>query len=319
MSRYNKVNVRAAAREYRERGYSRPDTCPFSSTPSGKAEAHSVWEIDGKPVRYALIAVLLDRAIGRALSLREERPPFGLIKTTGLNTDYRDEVVESLNLRNPFENLIYFMRNTLEAAARDEWSAIERMEGDEISRRVRSVYEGFRAISEFNIRYMLFERPDHADMIPHLTDEMVDSKLRFELNAGHKTALEWMSGVLGILPSVFISSFGEGASPGELGEIARRSYSLFRYAASMHIYDLETLERVSKKRHRLDPSVFRIDHESRRLVLRAEKRTELEELCSREKPHKSPRVGCPATVRFDEKSVAERLWHWHVDIAEQVW
>ncbi len=318
-------NIIPLARSIYQEGYIKPAIDPLSLKykPSSD-EAFQVWH-KNKPERNAIIGVLSDRIINRAIAAKPNHKPYGLVTINDTSETW--ETVLQIDDYDPFGKLQVHMRDTLGLALLQEISELEALSSKSRSGSVVpssvSAYERFLKILEFRQKYVI-NRP------------ISEANIELTIAEGLGTAVDVMSAALKVIPQVYRSKFPEDdMSTAVLLEIAGNSYPFIVGMAAQHqnTHDVQRTHvgrRVvfSFESFRFFPESFTLAASTNRL--RLDFKEEVKQDIARDADEKLSvlsadyndmliTTGCPALVPFNKESGIKKLWDWYLEIAEQIY
>ena len=296
----NRINITSVARQIREKGlgFDKPYVAQ-----GGFLEVFS----EVKPELYALTAIFADGIVKKAYEERVNRQPFGLITQ---DIGYHVAGYEDLQGVHPFIKISMCMRYTLMSSVDKE---IEEVEAGRSSPRLDPIYQRLKELVDL-LRYNCTNETDIARY----------KDVASLIKGGVNTATNVMAGIIGVIPRVD-RNLNDSQ---RLVQIARNSYPL---VAELAMINIENMQRVEF----LLPTLFGLpfpfkaryftiegaDNNSRLTISKngirelSKNGSSLEDLGV----GKSPTVGCPAMVNFEDGSAIKKLWDWHVEIAEKIY
>jgi hypothetical protein len=309
-------NIQPLARSMRDGGIVFPSEIrdPYKQV-CGKrsAQAYEIWN-NGKVERNALLAVLIDDVVDRAIADKPLHPPYGLM------TEKKGETVENFDPnKDSYVQLTLYIAGTLEEALELEmidWEkAIEEDTHQENHKPVVSAYWRLAEIIDWRQKYI--ERKGETD-------------LQLFIENGMGTAANHMVAFLRLIPKVFQQENPDKAPvPPELAELLRNSYYLIADLAAQHMYTFGEQEDILCDKHlfdtlRYNPNDF-IIHQTPHGPRLALKDTVLQKIKS--VPDQIPflvdesrvATGCPALVNFGGSSAVRKMWDWNVELAEKLY
>lgn len=312
----DRVNLAPLARKFHADGYHSPYTVDYlveDLVPDGK-EALEIRR-KAKPELYALGAVFSERIINRAYQAKATRPPFGLItgkKDKPVINGY--SVVEDFIPEYPFISLGVAMRDTLLLSMAEELAEVQIGSAPP---HLKSVYQRLEQILDYLHTYTPSLRP-------------VKGVATF-LHGGINTAVDVMSGVLGVIPQVCKREQGRIDNPEELLNMARNSYSLIARLAMGH--EELIIPGISLLKVGLSPTIFAPfasnlftiegDVDNARLAISTKGQEQIDhylpQVMDPDILNLSPTTGCIAMVNFGNGSPAKQLWDWYLEIAENIY
>lgn len=255
---------------------------------------------------YALLSVLIDKVIDKALQNRGFYPPFGLITTdwNRLDTGKGGARVVTEFPNNPFQSLKKSMKCTLNLA---HLKLLEDLR-NQADTPLASIYQ--RCVQ----------------LLPEKGSRISD---------GIETASDIMSAVLEVIPRLCDDDYDIS----DWIQIAQNSYPLLAKLASLHLTELEPVGTkirdklfeiqgsfMTEEFHPFDTTYFCLEGKeklrltpSQKLLSLIERITQIPNLPYVHMANPSPTIGCPALVNFKEGSAIKRLWDWHVDLAPHLY
>jgi hypothetical protein len=280
----------------------------------GSREAQELWNVN-KPERNALIAILSDRVVDRGLALRTEFPPFGLAQPGFFRTPIQP--ITEFSPKKPFLTVRYGMRETLRIAKHNELRDLERILRDKRSTDpIKDVYQRYKKIAQFGQRNIQTPFPINANTI---------------IEAGIGTATAIMTALADITPVVVKRARPDNPPTHQLlSTILENSYPLIADLAASHVYILSARQQhlgtggkhPGDKPYAFSPEFFMLtDDESPRIVVTKEINAKLQALTTLPKDYKESELatGCPALIRFGERSAVQNVWQWTLDVAKEVY
>lgn len=307
-------NIAPQARSFRNEGF--PDTSGNTDSINRRfsyqsKEALSVW-YENKTERNAIIAIIADRIVDRAIDLKDLFPPFGLSEEYyNFFFGLRTRAIDRLERKNmdPYDLVKTGMISTLNIALRKELVQSDRLLKDKASPDpYKSVYSRYKQIINFG----------HE----HFGEQFRED---FLIRAGIGTAVRAIVGVTELVPKVYDNQFhGRHPTPEELLVVAQNSYSLAVDLASLHISVFSKVQKSLEEERAgfsfkpFNSNKFTIDNGTNlRLLVNAEIRQMIENLHSLPAKIVASNVatGCPALVNFSGESAIRKVWNWNMEIA----
>lgn len=287
-----RISIRKPTQEIVREGFKLPDLDSdfLRVEDPSPEEAVQIWLKIGKHERYALTAILLDRAVDRALTDRDSQDGFSLTPSNAAQN--MNEVNSHISDR-------------LKKALTEEMHYLDTLSDDENTIPLKRTWERIKEWGTFRYRHQL---QGHIK----LADVSIPTSISDPLSG-----VGTMNAIFSAIPAKYVPVHHKYPPDDEFMRIIRNSLPAIQRMAGN---DLGTFNFIVARSGGVDnlSRMFNLVEDDRpRLTIDDTQVEEVRAQMVASGVELPPRIGCPVLVRIDSDASMKKIVDWHLDLFSQ--